>query len=268
VSPEIAVRFLRDRRRSLLWWSVGVVGVVLLTVSFYPSIRGQQSFEDVYADLPDALKAMIGAGGEIAITSAPGYLQARLFGSLLPLLLMIFAIGVGTRALAGSEEDGTLELLLANPVTRRRVVAARLGATVTLVVGLGLVAAGSLLVLSPPFGVLDGVKVGYLVQATTAAVALALLHGALAFGVGCASGRRSHALGVATTVAVAGYLVQGLLSVSTTGHSLRVLSPWHWYLGRNILIEGAGATAFLLPLLVSTVVVAAGAWVFLHRDLR
>ena len=41
---------------------------------------------------------------------------------MVPLLLMIAAIGAGAGAIAGEEERGTLELLLANPLSRRRLV--------------------------------------------------------------------------------------------------------------------------------------------------
>ena len=38
----LAARLVRDRRRSLLWWSVGIVGLVLFTVSLYPSLKGEE----------------------------------------------------------------------------------------------------------------------------------------------------------------------------------------------------------------------------------
>ena len=39
---------------------------------------------------------------------------------MLPLLLLVYAIGAGSRAIAGEEESGTLDLLLAHPLSRRR----------------------------------------------------------------------------------------------------------------------------------------------------
>ena len=54
---------------------------------------------------------------------------------MLPLLLLVFAIGLGARAIAGSEQEGTLELLLSNPVTRRTVVAERYLAMVGMIAG-------------------------------------------------------------------------------------------------------------------------------------
>ena len=40
---------------------------------------------------------------------------------MVPLLLLIAAIGAGAGAIAGEEERGTLDLLLSLPVSRRRL---------------------------------------------------------------------------------------------------------------------------------------------------
>jgi ABC-2 type transport system permease protein len=264
----VASRLIRDRRRSLLWWSVGIVGLVLFTVALYPSLKGEESFNEVIEQMPEALRAMFGLDTAIPLTSPPGYLQGRLFGSMLPLLLLVFGIGLGARAIAGSEQDGTLELLLANPVTRRAVVVERYLAMVAMLAALTGVFALSLFVLAAPFGALEGVPLTGLSGAVAGVFGIALLHATLAFGVGAATGRRALALSSATVVAVSGYLLQGLLGLSDAIRPLRFLSPWHWYLGRNMLAQGVAADAIVVPLVLSAVIFAAGAGVFLRRDLR
>ena len=264
----IAARLVRDRRRSLLWWSVGIVGLVLFTVALFPSLKGEESFNEVIEQMPEALRAMFGLDTAIPLTSPPGYLQGRLFGSMLPLLLIVFGIGLGARAIAGSEQDGTLELLLANPVTRRAVVIERYLAMVGMLAGLTTVFAVSLVVLAVPFGALEDVPLTGLAGAVAGVYGISLLHATLAFGVGAATGRRALALSSATVVAVVGYLLQGLLGLSDAIRPLRFVSPWHWYLGRNMLAQGVAPDAIVVPLLLSAVIFAAGAAAFLRRDLR
>ena len=264
----VATRFIRDHRRSLLWWSVGVVALVLFTVSLFPSLKGEEALDEVIAQMPEALRAMFGLDTAIPLTSPAGYLQGRLFGSLLPLLLIVFAVGLGTRAIAGSEEQGTLELLLSNPVTRRTVVGERYLAMVAMITGLTAVFALSLVLLAVPFGALDGVPLSGLAGATAGVFGIALLHGTIAFGVGAATGRRALALSSATVVAVAGYLAQGLLGLSDAIRPLRFVVPWHWYLGRNMLAQGVAPDAIIVPIVLSTAIFAAGVTAFLRRDLR
>jgi ABC-2 type transport system permease protein len=261
-------RFIADRRRSFLGWSIGALLLMLMTVAFFPTIREQPSMEDVMRDLPDALKATFGIDDAVPLGSPAGYLQARLFALTLPLALVIFAISVGARAIGGAEEDGDLELLLAHPVTRGRLLAERFGAVVALVCGLGLVFALLLFLLGPPFGALEGLPVTAVVAACAGGIALALLHATIAFTAGAVTGRRSSAIGLASAVAAGGYLLQGLLAAARAPEITRFASPWHWYLRRNMLVEGIDPLAFALPLAVVVALVVVAASVFARRDLR
>jgi ABC-2 type transport system permease protein len=261
-------RWLRDRRRGLLWWCLGIVALVAFTLAFFPTVEGDETFERLADELPPSLRSLFGLAEGAPLTSAPGYLHARLFSTLVPLLLVVYAVGLGARAIGGSEEDGTLELLLAHPVTRTRVAVERYLA------GLALLAAvtGALVVglasMAPPVSALDGVAPTGLVGASIGAFALALLHGSIAYTVGAATGRRAPAIGIATAVAAAGYLIEGLLALSDAVDPLRFASPWHWYLGRNMLVDGVAPDAIVPPLLLSAALLALTTRLFARRDLR
>lgn len=260
-------RLVADRLRSLRWWVLGAAGLVLSSTALYPTVKGQASFDDLVKDMPAAIVSLFGMDATIGLSSAPGYLHARLFSALLPLVLVIFAVGLGTRAIAGAEEDGTLELTLARAVTRRRFAVERFVAVAALVIALTAVAAVLIAGSAAAVGALEGVNVAGLLVACAGAGALALLHGALAYAVGGATGRRSLTLGVSTTVAIGGYLLNGLIGVSDGIHALRFVTPWHWYLGRNMLAHGPALDAVVLPIAVSVVFVAIGTFVFERRDL-
>jgi len=265
----VAARLVRDRARGLLWWSVGMVGLVLLTVVFYPSIKDQgQALNDLLNQLPDAFKSAMGYDPRIPLTSPAGYLNARLFAILAPVLALIFAIGLGAQAIGGMEEGGRLEPLLANPITRGRVALERYAASLALLVGLIVVFAVAAVALSAPFGALEGVRIAGLVGACVAVGCIALLHGSIAFAVGAATGRRGPAIAVATVVAVVGYLIQSLQSLTDLLDAFRFMNPWHWYLKRNMLVDGVPPEAVLAPLAVSALLLAFGWATFRRRDLR
>jgi ABC-2 type transport system permease protein len=264
----IARRAVLDRRRALAWWSLGIVAMVLSTVALFPSLKGNTDFESIAKDLPPAVRALFSFQNGIPLTSAAGYLQTRLFSALLPVLLLVFAIGVGARGIGGSEEDGSLELLMMLPVTRTRVVLERGAAAVAMIALLTVVSAASTIALALPFGALDGVSLPGLLAASAAAGLLALLHGSVAFAVGAAVGRRGPALAAAAALAVGGYMLQGLIAVSTALEPLHFLVPWHWYLGRNMLAQGIAPDAILVPLALSLVLLAGSVPAFTRRDLR
>lgn len=247
---------------------MAAVVLVLMTVAFYPTIRDQPSIEDIARDLPDALKATFGIDDTVPLSSPQGYLNGRMFSLAMPLALVIFGIGVGARAIGGSEEDGDLELLLAHPITRRSVILGRFGAVVGLTVGLGAVFTVALFGLGPPFGALAGLRTSWLLAACAGAVALALLHATVAFCAGSMHGTRSAGVVAGTSLAAAGYLLQGLLAAARTPEPSRFASPWHWYLRHNMLVDGPDPIAFALPLLLSAALLAVSLASFERRDLR
>ena len=264
----VAARMVEDRRRGLLWWTAGVVALIAFTVVLFPTVRGNQDFEELSRNLPVAMRDMFSISEVVPITSAPGYLQARLFGSLLTLLILVFAIGAGARATAGSEENGTLELLLANPVSRAAVMLDRYLALVVLVAAVAGASFLAIVLLGWPFKALEDVSISGLAAACTGGGLLALLHGTVAFTVGAATGRRAAAIAVAATVAVGGYLVNGLGGVAPSLNSLQPLSPWHWYLDTNMVAAGPDLKAIVVPAVVTLALALPATPLFQRRDLR
>jgi len=261
-------RFLRDRRRSTTWWLVGVVATIALTVLFYPTMEGQASFDEMTEQMPEAMRELFGLGGEFSMSSPEGFLQSQLFATMLPILLLVFGIAIGARAIGGSEEDGTLELLLSNPVTRRRVLLERYGTMLALHVLMVVAMAAATFLFGVPVGATDGIPVAWLLGAFAGVLALGLLYGTLAFTVGAVTGKRGKAIAVASAVAIAGYLVEGLGSATDALRPAQVLSPWHWFLSRNMLGQGIAWEALWLPALITALLLAVGLRTFEARDLK
>lgn len=264
----IAHRWLHDRRRGLAGWCLGVTALVVFTVALFPTVEGDETFEELTDQLPASFQSLLGVTQGAPITAAPGYLHARLFSTLLPLLFVVYAIGLGARAIGGTEEDGTLELLLAHPVTRTRVALERYAANTALLALLTVTFLAVLTASALPVGALDGVSLTGLAGASASVFALALLHGTIAYTTGAATGRRTPAIAAATTIAITGYLIEGLLAVTDAIAPLRHASPWHWYLGRNMLTNGIAPDALAPPLLLSTALLATATRLFTQRDLR
>src|SRR5690349_20817281 len=115
-------RSLRDRRRALGIWTMGIGAYVALIVAFWPSIRGSSEITKAIANYPDAMKEFFGGAAAFDYTRPGGFLNTQLFSLLLPLLIGAFAIGYGASTLAGEQQSGQLDLVLALPMTRARIV--------------------------------------------------------------------------------------------------------------------------------------------------
>ena len=238
------------------------------TVALWPTIKGNPEFDQVVEQLPASVRAMIGSQADIALTSAPGYLQARLFSTLLPVLLLVYAISLGAGAIGGTEEDGTLQLVVAAPVTRRRIAIERLAASAGLVIALAAISAATTIALSAPTGLLDTASAPRIALAMWAVIGIALFHGAIAFTVGAATGRRGPAVASATGVAFGGYILHAITASTPAIEALRVLSPWWWLLDRNLLVQDATPLAVAVPGVGAALLSAVGVAIFKRRDLR
>jgi ABC-2 type transport system permease protein len=262
----VLLRFLKDRRRLILWWCVGLGAGVLLSIAFYPSFKQQgEALDEMMKDLPEGLKALAGAQGSVSLTSPEGFLNSQVFVQVLPIALLVLAIGAGARAIAGAEDDGTLELLLANPVTRVRVAVERYIAAMLNVIIVALVASAVLVGLGPVFE-LD-IPVSNYIGACAAVTCFAILHGTIAFAVGAIMGGRGMAIAVSSAIAVGGFILFGLVSGDVL-EPLRFITPWWWYLSRNILARGLSPEAIGLPLGLSAALFAVGVNRFAARDLK
>lgn len=232
---NLFLKTLRDRRRGLIGWTIGLVAFSVFSVGFYPSVRESAAdLAHLTEDLPDTLLALV--GGEIDFASGAGYLHSRLFAFLAPLLLMVFSIGFGARTLAGEEQSGRLELVLASPMPRRLVVFEKLAA---LVVGVSLLGAALWLALAASGELVDiGVPAARIGGAVLSAVLLALTFGTLALLVGSATGRRAVASSSAAVAAVVTYLLSAYSSLVDGLRPYRYASPWHYYDSADALRAG------------------------------
>ena len=89
---SVFLKTLRDQRRSLIWWCVGLAMLTALLIAFYPSIQGIEDFQSVIDAYPEELMALFGANDLSDFTSPAGYLNAELFGFMAPFLFIIFAV--------------------------------------------------------------------------------------------------------------------------------------------------------------------------------
>lgn len=257
----ILAKALRDRRRATIVWSIGLASLTALIFLYWPTVKSNPELDRFLRGLPEGVRAIT---GRASFTTPAGYLNGELFSLMLPLLLLVVAIGMGARAIAGEEERGTLELLLSAPVTRRRVLLEKVAAGLVVLSVLGVVLFASLLV-GARVADMD-IGAGRLAAATLSVIALSLPFGALALALGCATGARGTAIGPTVAVAAAMYLLNSLAPLSATLKPYRVLSPFEWYGSEAVLASGARWGHLALLAATAVALTALAALLFERRD--
>jgi len=252
-SMLIAERALHDRRRGLLAWSAGLAVYVMLQSSVYPTVR-DSAFQRAIESYPKELKAFFGGSASFDFSTAAGYLNVELFSLVLPALLAVYAIGFGAATIAGEQASGTLDLLLAYPVTRTRVAMEKLGALTAGVLLLAAVVAVTMLLA----GVVIGFDIGVVdvLVACGGTATVAILCGAATMLVGVLTGSRAVAVGIVAALFAASYLAVGLAGLVSWLEPVRYLSML-WYANGSAPVMHGLPVGDAAVLLVATIVVAA-----------
>ena len=253
---------LHDRRRSLVLWSIAIVAITGVYVSFYPAMGDGADLAGLVEGMPEGL---VSALGYEDLGSVAGYLHGTVFALLGPALLLVFGIGWGGRTLAGVEEDGTLELELTHPVSRAQVYLERL-----LALWLGIVLLTGLMVLSilALLLVLDlELAVGDLLAGSLGLLLFGLALSTVALATGAATGRRGAAVGTAAGLAVAAFVADALGPIVDGLAWLTDVSPWSWYLAGDPLLEGVDPAGFTLLAVLALAAALVGLLRYRSRDL-
>lgn len=252
---------LRDQRRALIGWSIGIAALVGLEAALWPSMRDMPGIQELLAGYPEPLRKLFKLEDLI---SGTGFMNAELFSVMLPLLFLVYAIGRGARSIAGEEEAGTLDVLLVTPVSTTRLLLTQAAALAASLFALGAVLFVVTLSSSAVLGL--GIQAGDLAWATLAVALLALEFGWLALAIGAVTGRRAWAIAGASVAAVFAYVLYIAGQLVEAIEPWQVLSPFHQALEGGPLGAGFRLEYGWLPV-VAAAVVAASLPLFDRRDI-
>ncbi|WP_330179589.1 ABC transporter permease subunit [Nocardia sp. NBC_01503] len=248
---------LKEQRRALIGWSIGLAIVPMMYLPSYQSLKEQGSLNIQQNDIYKAMGI-----GDFA--SAAGYLHATIFALIGLILMVIFAVTMGTRT-AAQEDSGALDLLLAQPISRGSMLRQRFAA---LAAQIGIVTAvlGASVLAGAAAGKME-IPAGNIAAAVAGLGLLTLAVGALTLLVGAVTGRRAQTLGLAALLVIAGYLANSLGGIIDGATWLQKLSPFHYAIGDSPLTNGwnAGNLAILAALATGAIMLALT--VFDRRDL-
>lgn len=125
---------LRVRLGAMIGWGIGLILFVLIYLPVYPSMQEQLQAFDIESI------AIYQAMGISSMNTLEGYASSTIV-QFIPILLGIYALINGTATLAGEEDNGTLELLVAMPLARWQIVTIKAVAMVIATLLIALMAA-------------------------------------------------------------------------------------------------------------------------------
>lgn len=261
---NLFLKTIRDYRYSILGWGIGLMALTVMYISFYPSIKESGMDLNNYLEkMPDAIKAML---GDNDFNTPTGYINTEFFSIMGPILFMIFAIGYGSNAIAGEEDKGTLDVLLAYPISRAKVLLQKVAGLLVLITILGLIFYGALTVGSTIQSMnIDLLK---LAAAVTSLGLLALFYGMFSLMLGCIFGNRGLSVGLTSALVVGSYVFDTFGKTVGALKPLRKFTPFFYYNENNPLVNGLDIVHVLILGGGIVLCLLVGFYFFQKRDLN
>ncbi len=250
---------LRLRLPATVSAGIGLIAVMIAVGALFPAVG--HSIGKLH--VPASVSNLLGGADYGTIT---GWFRSEIGIFYGPLVIGALAITGAAATTAGEEDDRILGLVLAHPIRRSRLIAAKAIAIAAVVVTIAFATWTGLIV---------GVAVGgggiTIARITALAVQLAFFGfatGAVALALGAGTGNKSLATGIAAAVAILGWLINSLAPLVSAISWLKYLAPYYYYAGHDPLTHGADIPG-LIVLGALTLLLTAVAMVGIERrDLR
>ncbi len=251
---------LYEKRWTMVFWTLGVTAMGLLMMGFYHSF---QNFDQVLQNLPKSVRGLV--GNVDSLKTVAGYVAQQVFALRIPLLTLVMGITLFTGLLAGDEGEGTLQTLLAQPVSRLKVFIEKIlaGMATSFVICCGAI-----------LGVLLGVALIHeqisfihLFEATVDVWLLTLVFSSIGFALGAITGKRGMSGALTGLLTFGSYLITSFAPNVSYLASADKLSPFHYYNHPATSQYGLQTHNVLVMIGIVVVAVAISGLVFLKRDI-
>lgn len=254
----IYTRWILSRHaRTALIWALSFAGYVAAILAIFPSM-GSTDIASVVDEYPDALQSVFNMGD---MSTASGWLNMEVY-SYAPLVIAFFPIMALAGAIAGLEEQGGMDIYLAQPLSRRDIVLANVIAvalwtlailTITGLVSWGVSAAGDM-----------GLSLRMAMAAALDVFPIAFEFGMVALVLSSVVRSKGAAVGGAFGVMFLMYLLDIVGKISADKETLRLVSPFRFY--GHAIDDGVNWNGWLTVLVVGLVLVGMTIWLFRRRD--
>ncbi len=254
----------KSLRGQTLGWGLGLALYGLMIVSMYDSMAAQQDqLQQMIASYPQEFLAFFGGDANSLITPA-GFLGMYAF-SMMPVIIGVFAVLVGSGLIVSDEERGRLDLIITHPVGRSAFFFGR---------ALGILAASVAIMLLGWLGfslMLGSSSLGFswgqMLVPFLALLAQTLVYVALGLLLSMLLPSRGLAAMLTGVILVTSYFVSSLSFMDERMATLAKLMPYHYF--QTVLSFQELNLGWLFALLGAAVLMTLFAWLrFLRRDIR
>jgi ABC-2 type transport system permease protein len=232
---------------------------------FYNTIASQkESYMKMVGAFPNELMAFFSTSDVSEMFTPSGFLNIEFF-SYMPIIIGIFAILAGSGMLSGDEESGTMDLILAHPISRTALFVGRTLAFLIATMGILAINWVGFLIGLPGSGLsLNAAEIG---RPFISLFAILMLFGSMALVLSMLLPSRRMAAMISGILMIASFFITALARLDENLVNLAKISPMNYFQG-GLAIDGLkwNWAAGLLGFSVLFILIAW--WRFECRDIR
>lgn len=260
---NIFLKTLRDKQKTFLWWTIGILFLSIWYNIMYKTIEGVGLSGMNKMMESEFMQGFL--GGVYDLSTPEGWLSTELLPLLGPIIFIVFGVSFASSEITGEEKEGTLNLLLSGPISRSRFFLQKFFAMTVDISGLG-----GVFWISNIIGTsAAGMKLSYLslAEVSFSLVFLGLTFGSLVLALGGLTSKRGIGIGSASTIAVVSYLLNSMSQIVEELKPLRPASVFHYYDGAEVLKNGINFADIGILLGGILVLLTIGLYGFQYRDI-
>ncbi len=262
---NIFFRELKAYRKNLIYWSVGMVMLIWASMVKYSAFSTSgQSVTEMMKQFPKSIQAIFGMTG-FDLTTISGFYGVMFM--YIALMATVHAVILGSDIIAKEERDRTTEFLFVRPVSRVKVISAKILAGLFCLTVFNLVTWGS------SYYLIDNYGKGSMPAGDLALLMIGLFFLQLIFfsvGVSAAAVLRRPKLSgsIATSVLLLTFLLTIFININEKLGDLKYLTPFRYFDAKDLLSSGKLDPVFvIISLLLIAAMITSAYKNYMSRDL-
>ena len=258
---------IKERKWSVIIYSAMSVLFLWLYVALFPSLQAQtQALTDVLKTMPEGLlKALGSAPSQLSNFTLEALLNSKQFSIVFQLFAAILAFGIAASDLSGEIENGTIEFLLSQPVSRLKIYFSRFISGLILLAVFVALSTLSVIPIAAAYHVAYVPSVYFKLFFDGLLFAMALY--SFAYFLSAMFSSKGKVVGISAGLLVVMYAAFIVSALKESLDKIKYFSLFHYFPG-DILntgtIDKLGVLIFLIIIIVFT---GLGAIVFKNRDI-
>ena len=258
---------IKERKWSVIIYGVMSVLFLWLYVALFPSLQAQtQALIAVFKSMPAGLlKALGSSPDQISNFTLEALLGSKQFSMVFQIFAAILAFGIAASDLSGEVENGTIEFLLSQPVSRLKIYFARFISGLILIIIFVAASTLSVMPMAAAYHVAYVPHIYYQLFFDGLLFTMALY--AFAYFLSAMFSSKGKVIGISSGILVIMYVAFLVSALKDNLDKIKYVSFFHYF--PNEILNGGGIDKLGIWIFAITIVVftGLGAVIFKKRDI-